>query len=59
MTKKIVKNFWGYSKEVFEKEDTVKPGFIKEACYSFFTKTWSLNLKLGWKNWMNPWMCLI
>ena len=39
MTKKIVKNFWGYSKEVFEKEDTVKPGFIKEACYSFFTKT--------------------
>ena len=24
---KIAKNFGGYCKEVFEKEDTVKPGF--------------------------------
>ena len=33
---KIAKNFWGYSKEMFEKQDTVKPGFNKEACHLFF-----------------------
>ena len=41
----IAKNFWGYCKEAFEKEDTVKPGFNKEACHSFFKKTLTRNKK--------------
>ena len=36
---KIAKNFWGFCKEVFEKEDTVKPRFNKGACHSFFKET--------------------
>ena len=30
---------------MFEKEDTVKPGFNKEACHSFFKKTSTRNEK--------------
>ena len=41
---KIAKNFWGFCKEVFEK-DTVKQGFKKEACHSFFKKTLTRNKK--------------
>ena len=40
-----MENFWGYCKEVFEKEDTVKPGFNKEACHSFINKTLTRNKK--------------
>ena len=35
---RIAKNFSGYCKDVFEKEDTVKQGFKKEAWHSFFKK---------------------
>ena len=30
---------------MFEKEDTVKPGFNKEACHSYFQKTLTCNKK--------------
>ena len=37
---------------MFKKEETVKPGFNKEAYHSFFKKTLTRNKKLEFPTWM-------
>ena len=52
---RITENFWGYCKDVFEKDDIVKPGFDKESCSSYFKKTLSRDKtkrKFDFPTWM-------